>query len=315
MTEIDDFPYKRLTFNPSQMDIELGLQQTIIRQADGLSTLTLPEGYEWKYKNIKNLACVTSDEAYNNVNKLTDYFSEPARIRANVKGYPSVLEYWHQNKYIIKKQYTDVYNLREYIFKNTKEATLFKISATYALLNYLGSEKVLDPSAGWGDRLLGACFAPGVKVYNGIDPNSALTEPYQDMLSYMGLTQYNVNFNVLTQDFLKVIVPDSYDTVFTSPPFYDFEIYSDESSQSITGINSFEEWINKFYAPYLTKAYSSLTKEGKMCLYVSDNNTIRGFTNATINIMNKLGAKYEGVIAIVNADLKRPFPLWIWSKP
>ena len=66
MTEIDDFPYKRLTFNPSQMDIELGLQQTIIRQADGLSTLTLPEGYEWKYKNIKILDSVNQDEAYNN---------------------------------------------------------------------------------------------------------------------------------------------------------------------------------------------------------------------------------------------------------
>lgn len=310
-----DFPYKSLTFDPSQLNIEKGLQASEVKVIEGeLPTLSLPAGYTWTFKGVDNVACVTQDRvAYMDVNRLTDYFSEAARIRANVKGFVSPYDYWQKNKKMIQGMFPgDITAQRDYIFSNTKEATLFKVSVVYALMTYLKARKVLDPSAGWGDRLLGAGFTPTVEVYHGVDPNGALTNPYQNIIKYLGSPE---TFQVLTADFLKVEVPGEYDMVFTSPPFFDYEVYSNEVSQSISGRNSFVVWVNDFYVPYLSKAYGALAIGGRMCLYVSDSKGLTGFVDATLTIMNEtLGATYEGVIAIVNADLKRPFPMWVWRK-
>lgn len=175
-----------------------------------------------------------------------------------------------------------------------------------------------------GDRLLGAGIA-GVKTYHGIDPNSALTEPYKEMINYLNsqwpltdsITHKPINrdFKVLTEDFLKVdIENNSYDTVFTSPPFFDFEIYTDEASQSISNKPTIQDWIDKFYRPYLNKAWDALEIKGKMFIYIADNRETQGLVAATMNIMKEIGAEYKGVIAIVNDDLKRPFPMWVWFK-
>jgi hypothetical protein len=315
---MDDFPYKSLLFEPSQLNVERGLQESTIQVVEQeLPTLSLPAGYSWTFKGVDNVACVTQDQAaYQDVNRLTDYFSEAARVRANVKGFVSPYEYWQKNKAFIKKKFpNDVHGQREYLYEKTKEANLFKISATYALLSYLKAHKVLDPSAGWGDRLLGAGFTPTVDVYHAVDPNTALVVPYNNMLKYLNVASTD-DFKVISADFLKVTIPDKYDTVFTSPPFFDYEVYSDEQSQSISGRNSLTVWVEEFYTPYLTKAYDALVSGGRMCLYVSDTKSLKGFVAATLDIMNNvLGGDYEGVIAIVNEDLKRPFPLWVWRKP
>jgi len=316
---MDDFPYKSLLFEPSQLDVEKGLSEgshmVVVEQE--LPTLSLPAGYTWTFKGVNNVACVTQDvTAYTNVNRLTDYFSEAARVRASVKGFVSPYDYWQKNKQFIKKKFgKDIHGQREYLYEKTKEANLFKISATHTLLSYLKAHKVLDPSAGWGDRLLGAAFTQSVEVYHAVDPNTALVVPYNNMLKYLNLVGSD-DFRMVSADFLKVTIPDMYDTVFTSPPFFDYEVYTNETSQSITGRDNLAIWVETFYTPYLTKAYEALVSGGRMCLYVSDTKSLKGFVSSTLNIMDVvLGADYEGVIAIVNDDLKRPFPLWVWRKP
>jgi len=316
---MDDFPYKSLLFEPSQLDVEKGLSEgshmVVVEQE--LPTLSLPAGYTWTFKGVNNVACVTQDvTAYTNVNRLTDHFSEAARVRASVKGFVSPYDYWQKNKQFIKKKFgKDIHGQREYLYEKTKEANLFKISATHTLLSYLKAHKVLDPSAGWGDRLLGAAFTQSVEVYHAVDPNTALVVPYNNMLKYLNLVGSD-DFRMVSADFLKVTIPDMYDTVFTSPPFFDYEVYTNETSQSITGRDNLAIWVETFYTPYLTKAYEALVSGGRMCLYVSDTKSLKGFVSSTLNIMDVvLGADYEGVIAIVNDDLKRPFPLWVWRKP
>ena len=316
---MDDFPYKSLLFEPSQLEVEKGLSEgshmVVVEQE--LPTLSLPAGYTWTFKGVNNVACVTQDvTAYTNVNRLTDYFSEAARVRASVKGFVSPYDYWQKNKQFIKKKFgKDIHGQREYLYEKTKEANLFKISATHTLLSYLKAHKVLDPSAGWGDRLLGAAFTQSVEVYHAVDPNTALVVPYNNMLKYLNLVGSD-DFRMVSADFLKVTIPDMYDTVFTSPPFFDYEVYTNETSQSITGRDNLAIWVETFYTPYLTKAYEALVSGGRMCLYVSDTKSLKGFVSSTLNIMDVvLGADYEGVIAIVNDDLKRPFPLWVWRKP
>ena len=332
---VDDFPYKSLTSDITEITaqtIETGLAGTTVQVYTEypLATLSLSiPGLKWNFKGVDNVAVITSRQAYWDINRLTDFFIEAVRVRANVKGSPSPYDYWQTNKFAIKQQYAnDLNGQRDFIYKNAKEATLFKISLTSALLTYFKAHKVLDPSAGWGDRLLGAGLTSTVDVYHGIDPNTALTGPYDRMLKYLALGKYSGdpdtfdNFDVLTADFLKVTLPDQYDMVFTSPPFFDYEVYSNEATQSIAGRKTFDVWISDFYTPYLTKAYNALISGGRMCLYVSNSSQLSGFVEATHEIMNNvLGAKYEGVIAVANdyGFNKRNelinFPLWVWIRP
>jgi len=258
---------------------------------------------------VDNVSCVTKKTAYLKINRMTDFFSEYARIRAKIKGKLSPYEYWQRNKEKIIASHMNLADQREAIYQATPEATLFKISTTYRLLTYFKSKKVLDPSAGWGDRVLGAAYA-GVDVYHGVDPNKDLRQAYDNILEYINMP----NFSILTEDFLQTTLNGEYDTVFTSPPFFDFEIYSTDNTQSIAGRSTIQDWQEKFYRPYLTKAWNALAKGGKMCIYVSDNKKITGLVSGTFEVMESLGGQYAGAIAIVNDELTRPFPLWVWYK-
>lgn len=362
--QVDDFPYKALAEPRSSItdaSIQHGLENTsvsVFTQVP-LATLSLSiPGLTWNFKGVDNVAIMIPRQVYWDLDRLTDYFSEHVRVRANVKDNISPYDFWQQNKEALRaearaeidkksaisasasdnpdypkltREQLILQKQRDLIHYRVPEATQFKISLTAALLRYLKAHKVLDPSAGWGDRLLGAAFTPTVDVYHGVDPNTALTSAYDRILDYLQLGKYDSrpgkanNFAVVTADFLKVELDDKYDTVLTSPPFFDFEVYSDEASQSIVGRNTLEIWTREFYIPYLTKAYNALIPGGRMCLYVANTTQLKGFVETTHDIMNSLlGARYEGAIACGNdlgqtSNNKRGericLPFWIWSKP
>ena len=50
----------------------------------------------------------------------------------------------------------------------------------------------------------------------------------------------------------------------TSPPYYNLEIYSEESNQSHK-YGSYDEWYNKFLKPVVHGVLSKLKKGGKSC--------------------------------------------------
>jgi len=49
------------------------------------------------------------------------------------------------------------HSMREAVYKVAKECTQFKASLTVCIFRRFGAQRVLDISAGWGDRLLGSC--------------------------------------------------------------------------------------------------------------------------------------------------------------
>ena len=149
---------------------------------------------------------------------------------------------------------------------------------------------VLDMTAGWGGRLVGAC-ALDVPRYVGIDNNENLKEPYERLAAFLKpRSKTDIDFRVqdaLTVDYANI----EYDMVFTSPPYYDLEVYRGGSPpgekvlanteprapllqggklQKISDDNRFLRWDEDFYRPLFSKTYGHLAKGGHYCLNITE---------------------------------------------
>lgn len=327
------FPYKREFINPEELwqnCCTLDLAELKVLNIPNIDTdrlpgwRSIPRNIKWKFQG-KTVAFVVSKAAYEKVNRLVDYFSEEARMNAKRKGHPSPWEFYQKNRESVEVkarelQASDTENklfthwLREAIYFMVPECTTFKISVTKAFFKYVQSKVVLDPSAGWGDRLLGAAAA-GVEVYHGIDPNQNLRSCYDEMIQFVTLRNPKLRYHVQIDDFLKVeIKPESYDTVFTSPPYYDYEIYSEDIKQSIQGRPTLARWMNDFFYPYLKKAWNALVKGGYFAIYINDTKNNKYVLDMYQFINETLHGNYLGIIGITDDKMEYGYPIWIWRK-
>src|SRR5690606_16001297 len=91
------------------------------------------------------------------------------------------------------------------------------------------NSKVLDISAGFGQRMMAAAASSNVIHYTGIDPwkkqVDALTEMHGNEFPEFSIDLLNVGSEVANLD-------SDYDLCFSSPPFYNKEIYSNDSDQA-----------------------------------------------------------------------------------
>jgi hypothetical protein len=331
----ESFPYKKEFIDPEKVwnnAVTLDLVKPEVgRLTDTRIWSRIPNNFKWNFMG-KLVMFPVPGQAYFDVDILTDYFSEEARMRANVVACPSPYQFYETNyeQVVAKARQLEAekkthpnfrYWLREAVYEMTKECTTFKISLTKAMIKYLGVKMILDPSSGWGDRILGAAAAD-VDVYHGIDPNPALRKSYDNIIDFIAShepqrSKGNVKdrFRILTEDFLKVqIQEESYDCVFTSPPFFSYEVYSNEPGQSIQGRDDIDVWFNEFLIPYLTKAWSGLIVGGYLALYIADTKTGL-FVNKMVTFINTvLKGKYLGIIGVAGEDLSYAHPFWIWTK-
>ena len=124
---------------------------------------------------------VSEPEDYNNMDVIVDFFNEDQRLKARRQDQKlSPLEMWvdpsvHMSLFmemLTSKANMNINNIREFIFNRTsiKECTQFKPSLTKAIIKMFNARRMLDISAGWGDRLTGA-IAADVHRYVATDPN------------------------------------------------------------------------------------------------------------------------------------------------
>ena len=181
--------------------------------------------------------------------------------------------------------------------------------------------KWLDISAGWGDRLITA-IACDVEKYVGFDPNTELQKGHTSIINTFGGGDTD-RFKVIYEPFEKGIdsisvqIPQgSFNVVFTSPPFFDFEQYSKQKTQSTEQYDSYDKWKNEFLFVSIGKAYNHLEVNGKLALYIVD---IGGhsivssiFTYIETNCKD---LQYIGMIASVSSSTNKiPKPTWIWQR-
>ena len=269
-----------------------------------------------------------NNDDYKNINILTDYFNEEERIKVKVKrSLISPYQYYQLNKTIINKKFNKtkypifkerIYNMREYIYNNCKEATLFKITSGYSTIKYLCKDlhlniknlNILDPSSGWGDRLI-IFLSLNVKSYIGYDPNINLQKGYNEIIKTLGNKNQQLNYKINCLGFEYCQDKELYDIIFTSPPYYDYEEYTNDETQSYIKYNTLKEWKYNFFKTYITNCYNACKKKGLICIHISDNKDMH-IVEYLHKLLLELNCKKYKNIGIIGS--KNIFPIWVWIK-
>ena len=167
-------------------------------------------------------------------------------------------------------------NLRRMLktFSRTAGVSNFRPTAAKAIYDrYSGNgDTVLDFSAGYGGRMLG-CL-PLNRRYIGIDPCAAQVGGLKRMLTKLKrLVQLKARAEIImgcAEEVLPTIRANSASLVFSSPPYFDHEKYSDEPTQSYLRYPRYDEWLEQFIERVICQSRRVLKPGGFLVLNVAD---------------------------------------------
>ena len=191
---------------------------------------------------------------------------------------------------------------------------------------------VYDPSAGWGGRILGAMCSNKKIHYVGTDPNT------DNIIDELGISRYEhlANFyndnckNDYSSTALNFFAPPDeintfevfsdgselisqnptfqkykgkLDFVFTSPPYFNREQYSDDESQSFKAYSQYEDWRKNFLYPTLKTAYEYLKNDRYILWNIASikigSDTYYDLEGDSRKILEHLGCEYKGKLKML----------------
>jgi len=270
------------------------------------------------------------------LSKITDYFSEKCRVQCSFKNKLPPIEKFKklQNNPIFREG--GFIEIEQFLYDNARGCNNFDVKVVLSVLRYFKPKRMLDFSAGWGDRLIGA-MAYGCE-YDGVDPSECLHPKYQEMISTLLPPSKRGKYRMFKTGFEDFQIPSTpftsskgsvnskkrgkerkYDLVFTSPPFFDLEVYEKSKNQSIDKFNTLEKWKQNFLFPAMEKSVSALEMNGHLVIYVSDYTTESGKRIQYVRDMKRkvreLGMTYQGNVCFSNKDdLNRVRVIYVWKK-
>jgi hypothetical protein len=269
---------------------------------------------KYKFDKYDNKYFIIKDDWKKNeeLNNLTDYFSESVRIVCSFANNISPFNYWKNNKIdvlentIQKYKDLNIYNIREYLFEKTRFCNNFRISVALTILNHFKAKKWLDISSGWGDRLLSAILYK-VDKYVSTDPNKDLHPCYNKIIETFLPKSKRNKITIYNEGFENIdLKDDMFDLVFSSPPFFTLEKYSEHENNSITRYKNEKAWVNNFFIKSLIKCYNHLEKNGHMILYMGGSSYVFEQMFKLNKIMN-----YKGIIYFFD---NKPRAMYVWQK-
>ncbi|EGD75670.1 hypothetical protein PTSG_07789 [Salpingoeca rosetta] len=260
---------------------------------------------------------------YDSMDVLADFFQEGPRLRAVRKDQEaSPLELWSRPAFVHgvvgdclrKRGQITLYALREEVYTQVKECTQFKPSLAAAVMRLFRATRVLDFSAGWGDRLLGA-IAADVTTYHAWDPNHTLKAGHDAMRRRFLPSDRLGDFQITYTGFEHAQLESSaYDLVFTSPPFFDFEVYTQLPGQSVNTYRGFVSWLVDFLLASIRRAWAALRPGGHCVIHITDVYKTRVCEPMCLLVLATLECvQYEGVLCSLGG-MGRPRPLWVFRK-
>jgi len=188
---------------------------------------------------------------------------------------------------------------------------------------------IYDPSSGWGGRILGAMSSIKRIHYIGTDPN---TDNYIDEL---GKSRYEYVADFFNNEVLESNPfweeekntfhyfqmgseligkhPDfqqykgKLDMVFTSPPYFDREQYSEDEEQSFKAYPKYDDWRDNFLNPTLTNAFNSLRENRYLLWNIADikigKDKYYPLEQDSIDVIESLGGTYQGKLKMLMTSM------------
>ena len=242
------------------------------------------EEVESSWDTLRALKCkgaIAASAKITTGNDVVDKFTMIERL--HTKGHVGIdfYTFWYNRAHFKKIGY--VKNMIEYykkIGRNIDEVRIWKyifnlyfssitifrpVMAMEVYCRFRPKIAVLDPTMGWGGRLVGAC-ALDLPKYIGIDANRNLDPLYQKMVDFLQ-PRTKTDIQLFFQDALTIDYRQfQYDMVFTSPPYYNIEIYRKNAREEEKKTK--EEWNETFYKPLFEKTWNAMKSPGYYILNV-----------------------------------------------
>lgn len=235
-----------------------------------------------EYKKLQSLRCseIQKFSARTTLgNNVVDFFTFSERLHTKGKQNISFYDFWKNKKKISKLSYVkkmlefyktrNIEEIRKYKYIYNlyfSSISIFRPLMAMEIYCKVKAKRILDFTMGWGGRLVGAC-ALSLDAYYGIDSNTNLEKPYKYMTDFLKKKEnYKTDVKLFFTDALKVDYSKfDYDTVFTSPPYYELEKY-----RKMRLFDTDLEWENNFYKPLFQKTFDYLKPGGAYCLNVPE---------------------------------------------
>ena len=185
---------------------------------------------------------------------------------------------------------------------------------------------IYDSSSGWGGRIIGAMSMRKKAHYVGTDPNPDTSGRYRAVADFYNNNCVD-NESETFQKFFEVekksntyevftdgseIIGNNpefqkykgkMDIVFTSPPYFNREQYSQDENQSFKAYSEYEDWRDNFLRPTLTTAYTYLKNDRYILWNIADikigESLYYPLEQDSIDIISELGGEYKGKLKML----------------
>lgn len=279
-------------------------------------------------------------------NMASNFYHQESRWHCDYKGIPSPAKVWASDQHrlsmmnafwtlkfdrISSADIRTAIGIRKYI------ASQFKPACAKTIYDLFNAKRVYDPSSGWGDRVCGFMASANTEFYCSTDPNTRLYPGYKaEVKRYKGDKKIKMYCHGSElEGGMRKKYGHKVDTVFTSPPYFNAEQYSEDEGQSFRQYNEIEAWLEGFLFPTIDNAWDALISKGKrggiLAMNIADiydnSNRQRGELCDPMNdyISQLPGARYIGCLGLRLS--KRPEsgalegkkgvniePIWVWAK-
>jgi len=288
--------------------------------------------YEYKYELLDEYIDIDKTG-----NLASDYFHQESRYHCDSLNAPSPYRTWTTEKFrknVLKNLWTmetkrvDMTRLRSCLALRNYIASQFRPSAAKAIYDKFNTRVTWDFSSGWGDRLAGFAAAKNTEWYIGTDPNERLHTGYAEQY-YWYVSKYGKKATIGNHpaENGSWYPDDRVDTIFTSPPYFDTERYTQEPNQSWKRYKKLEDWRENFLFKVIESGWEHLDTNGILAINIADTYGHHR-RNEMCDPMNDFiatlpNSEYQGALGYRMA--KRPNsasdktgifvePIWIWKK-
>lgn len=243
----------------------------------------------------------------------------PGRYKAHRPGLPSAWDAWHDDTLLRKAvrlqldsgHPTTPERVLKAVVMYSRAPSVFRpVVAKYIYQTYcFPGGLTWDPCAGYGGRLFGAASV-GVR-YIGSDIESSTVDGNKLLADALGVS---CSISVAqAEDFDPGVAVD---LVFTSPPYFNLELYGSASEKAVARYKSPYGWVQEFLRPVMSTATRRLKKGGKLVLNLPTR-PIEGarLDLAALGLAHQMGLVEQPQIRMPVRGSAEGEPLFVWSRP
>jgi len=238
-------------------------------------------------------------------NKLTQHFNSRQfyTVKDNGRNSKSMIEAFSDDDILLKVirnrlniTYKETFNIHGAMLRQGFRST--RMAAVTSTFNCLVAKHiyteltpndgiVFDFSAGFGHRMLGALASSNNLKYVACDPWTEVVENNKRMAKFIGAKDRAKIWNVGSEVWVppKALL-GTVDLAFSSPPYFDKEVYDNGENGQAYGNRTFEEFISEWWKPTLRTIITLLKPEGKLAI-----NMVEPMIDDLLKVAQEMGFK------------------------